>query len=90
MRTVTIVVEGLVQGVFYRQSTKAWAIENGISGEVRNKPDGTVQIIATGTPEQLRDLIEWCKQGPEHAVVTDVKVEEMKLQKFRTFNIVRN
>lgn len=79
-----------MQGVFYRQTTKAKAIEAGISGEVRNKPDGSVHIIATGTEAQLRQLINWCQEGPEQAVVTSVKVEAIPLQSFKSFNVVRN
>lgn len=89
LQTVSIIVEGLVQGVFFRQSTKAKAYEAGIAGEVRNKADGTVHIVATGTAEQLKQLIEWCNQGPEQAVVAKVHVEEIPFQHFNSFNIIR-
>jgi acylphosphatase len=90
MQSVSIIVEGLVQGVFYRQTTKAKAIEAGITGEVRNKTDGTVHIIATGNEEKLQGLIEWCKKGPDMAIVTNVKVENIPLRSFSGFNIVKN
>ncbi|MEP7375038.1 MAG: acylphosphatase [Chitinophagaceae bacterium] len=90
LQTISIVVDGLVQGVFYRQSTKAKAIELGINGEIKNKPDGTVHIIATGTEAQLSQLIEWCNKGPEMAIVTKVKVENIPLQAFKGFSIVKN
>ena len=89
LQTVTITVEGLVQGVYYRQSTKALAIESGINGEVKNKPDGSVQITATGTEDQIQKLIDWCNKGPEMAIVTKVKVEKLPLKTFQGFNIVR-
>lgn len=89
LKTVSIIIEGLVQGVYFRQTTKIKASESGIAGEVRNKSDGSVQIIATGTEEQLQHLIDWCHKGPDQAVVTQVKVEKMPLQNFRGFNIVR-
>ena len=89
LQTISIIVEGLVQGVYYRQSTKAKAIESGITGEIKNKTDGTVHIIATGTETQLEQLIEWCKKGPDSAIVTNVKVEKIPLQIFIDFNIVR-
>lgn len=89
LQSVAITVEGLVQGVFYRQTTKAIAIESGIAGEVSNKPDGTVHIVATGTEAQLQALIDWCHKGPDQAVVTNVKVEKIPLQNFKSFNIVR-
>ena len=90
LQTISIVVDGLVQGVFYRQSTKAKAIELGITGEIKNKHDGTVHIIATGTETQLNQLIEWCNKGPERAIVTNVKVENITLQSFKGFSIVKN
>jgi acylphosphatase len=90
IQSIYIIVEGLVQGVFYRQSTKAKAIELGIAGEIKNKQDGTVHIIATGTEAQLNQLIEWCNKGPEMAIVTNVKVESTSLQSFKGFNIVRH
>ena len=90
LQSVTITVEGLVQGVFYRQSTKAKAIESGITGEIKNKPDGTVHIIATGTEPQLEQFIKWCNKGPEMAIVTEVKVEQIPLISFKGFSIVKN
>ena len=90
LQSISITVEGLVQGVFYRQSTKAKAIDTGITGEVKNKPDGTVQIIATGTESQLEQLIKWCNKGPEMAIVTNVKVEKIPLKTFKGFSIVKN
>ena len=90
MQTVSIIVEGLVQGVYYRQSTKAKATEAGITGEVKNKKDGSVHIIATGSEDQLQQLIEWCRKGPDMAIVTNVKVEKIPLKTFSEFNIVKN
>lgn len=90
LQTISITVEGLVQGVFYRQSTKAKAVDSGITGQIKNRPDGSVHIIATGTETQLDQLVKWCNKGPEMAIVTNVKVERLPLQTFKTFNIVRD
>ena len=90
LQTIFITVEGLVHGVFYRQSTKAKAIDSGITGEIKNKPDGTVHIIATGTEAQLDHLIKWCNKGPEMAIVTNVKVEKISLQTFKGFTIIKS
>lgn len=89
LQSIAITVEGLVQGVFYRQTTKTKAIELGITGEIKNKPDGTVHIVATGTETQLQQLIEWCNKGPERAIIINVKVENIPLRSFEDFNIVR-
>ena len=89
LQSVSITVEGLVQGVFYRQSTKAKAVESGITGEIKNKPDGTVHIVATGTAAQLEQLIHWCNKGSEMAIVSGVKVEQIPLISFKEFSIVK-
>jgi acylphosphatase len=88
-KTISITVTGIVQGVYYRQSTKAKAIEAGVTGEVRNNGDGSVGVVATGTDNQLNTFIAWCHKGPETAVVSEVKVEDLPLKKFETFRIVR-
>jgi len=89
LKTVSIIVSGKVQGVFYRQSTKELATALGVKGEVRNSPDDTVAIIATGTEEQIEKLIKWCRLGPPKAEVTNVVVKEVPLQSFDKFTIVR-
>ena len=89
LQTVSIIVEGLVQGVFFRQSTKDKAVSFGITGEVRNMQDGTVYIIATGTGKQISQLVEWCHKGPDKANVTNVDVQEVPLQQFNSFTIAR-
>ena len=86
-QTISIIVRGKVQGVFYRQSTKEKANELNVSGTVRNLPDGSVYILATGDSEQLNALVEWCWQGPRRARVTDVQQEICVLQHFPSFTI---
>ena len=73
-----IVVQGRVQGVFYRDTCKKEADRLGIAGSVRNLPDGTVEIVARGSEEQLRQLIAWCREGPRLAHVQGVAVEDIE------------
>jgi len=89
-QTISIIVEGKVQGVFFRQSTAKKAIELGITGEVSNLPDGSVAIIATGTEEKLEELTAWCRQGPSKAIVTAIVKKELPLRSFRDFSIQRS
>jgi len=89
LKTISITISGKVQGVFYRQTAKEKARELGLSGEVRNLEDGNVLIIATGTDEQLNNLVEWSKKGPPRAVVTGVKIRELPLHTFERFAVVR-
>ncbi len=74
MKHYNIVVSGVVQGVFFRASTAQRAKQLGINGWVRNEPDGTVHILAVGSPIALQAFIDWCHQGPPHAEVKRVTV----------------
>jgi len=87
--TLSILVKGIVQGVFYRQRTKENALRSGITGEIKNLPDGDVHIFATGTPEQLEEFVKWCNKGPDTAVVSQVIVEKVPVRNFNSFRIVR-
>jgi acylphosphatase len=87
--TLSILVKGIVQGVFYRQRTKETALRSGITGEIKNLPDGDVQIYATGTPEQLEEFVKWCNNGPDTAVVSQVIVEKIPMKNFNSFRILR-
>lgn len=66
-------VSGRVQGVFYRGSTQKRAEALGLTGWVRNLPDGRVEIVAEGNPEALQQLYDWCHDGPPAARVTEVE-----------------
>jgi acylphosphatase len=76
VKAISITVTGKVQGVFFRQSTLEKALELGIKGFVKNMPDGSVYI-------------EWCKQGPEMAAVSDVLVAEKQLICYKDFQILK-
>jgi acylphosphatase len=89
MQTMRIKIEGNVQGVFYRQSAQEKALALGIKGTVKNCDDDSVEIVATGTREHLDKLIQWCWEGPPRAVVTNVTTQELPLQQFSYFSIVR-
>jgi acylphosphatase len=67
---------GRVQGVFFRDSTRREANRLGVTGWVRNRPDGTVEAHAEGAPEAVEALVRWARDGPRHADVDDVRVSE--------------
>lgn len=89
LQTISITVSGKVQGVYFRQSTKEKAVLLGLTGFVKNLPDKTVHVTATGVKELLDELVAWCRQGPPHAQVMDVLVQELPLQLFEKFSIQR-
>ena len=66
-------IEGKVQGVWYREATRREAENMGITGHVKNMPDGSVQVLACGEPGSLNRLGEWLKQGPPLAQVERVE-----------------
>lgn len=82
-----IQVFGKVQGVFYRASTKTEADNLGLSGWVRNEPDGTVLIEVEGAEDKIETFVEWCKKGPQFANVTSVSVEEIDVEGMEGFEV---
>ncbi|GAB4091238.1 acylphosphatase [Flaviaesturariibacter terrae] len=76
MRTVLIQVRGKVQGVFYRATARDVAESLGLRGWVRNCPDGSVEALASGPDEKIREFIRWCERGPEKAVVESVSCSD--------------
>ncbi|CCW64337.1 unnamed protein product [Phytomonas sp. EM1] len=67
-----ILVSGKVQGVFYRKHAQKAAAKLGITGWVRNLPDGRVEILAEGTRAQLDELERWCYEGSPRSRVSEV------------------
>jgi len=74
-KQINLKIYGKVQGVFFRDSSRAEAKELNLSGWAKNKTDGTVEMVAEGEDKNLKKFIEWCKYGPDHAEVEKVDVE---------------
>ena len=66
-------VTGHVQGVYYRAETRQQACNLGLTGWVKNLPDGQVEILAEGEKQRVRQLIVWCRQGPPRSHVDQVE-----------------
>jgi acylphosphatase len=84
-----ITVRGKVQGVFYRASTKAVADQLGVKGYVKNAVNGDVLISAEGDNMSLDLFLDWCKEGPQNAVVTSVESHEGELKNYRNFDVAK-
>jgi acylphosphatase len=67
-----LVIEGRVQGVWFRESTRRQALALGICGWVKNRADGKVEVVAEGPEDRVRQLISWCHRGPSSARVDRV------------------
>jgi acylphosphatase len=65
-------IEGRVQGVFFRESTRRQAQPLGITGYAKNMLDGSVQVLACGEADALNRLTEWLNQGPPMAQVENM------------------
>ncbi len=74
-RRARIIVSGRVQGVFFRDSTRREATRAGLTGWVRNLPDGRVEALFEGDEAAVQHLVDWCRRGPPDARVEQVAVE---------------
>ena len=73
-KTVRLRITGAVQGVGYRLWAMRTADSLGLRGWVRNRSDGTVEVLATGAPDDVAALAETCREGPRAARVSAVTV----------------
>ena len=86
---VRLIIEGRVQGVWFRDSTRSQAKTLGVTGWVKNRHDGAVEALAEGPEENVAKLIEWCHRGPSAARVDRVhETQEEWRGEFDTFDIV--
>lgn len=72
LKQLHIVVRGRVQGTFFRASAQREARRLGVCGWVRNRPDGSVEILAEGEEVSVRELFGWAQKGPSAARVDKV------------------
>ena len=80
-------IEGKVQAVWFRVSTKEEADRLGLAGFVRNEPDGSVYVEVEGERGNLDAFVKWCHLGSEQSEVIKVSVHEGEIVGFRSFNI---
>jgi len=81
-------VSGKVQDVWYRANTEKQAKALGLTGWVKNLPDGRVELVACGDSEALAKLREWLWEGPEEANVTDVDCLDEPWEEHGEFHII--
>ena len=73
-KTVKATIHGRVQGVGYRDWAERQAIALGLQGYVRNRRDGSVELVLCGSNEHIDAMLNLCRQGPRLAVVSDMEV----------------
>jgi acylphosphatase len=74
LKQVEVYVRGRVQGVFFRASSQREAKRLGLTGWVKNRNDGSVEMLAEGEEEELKELIAWAHHGPTSCRVERVEV----------------
>ena len=67
-----VIIEGRVQGVFFRNHTQEMAFKLGVKGWVKNRRDGCVEAVFEGDQERVDQILQWCRRGPSGARVTKV------------------
>jgi acylphosphatase len=87
-KRVRAVISGRVQGVCFRIETERAAEKFSVYGWVRNRRDGTVEALFEGNSQNIDDILQWCKEGPPLAVVSNVEVIEEPYQaEFKDFTV---
>jgi acylphosphatase len=83
-----VIIEGRVQGVFFRHHAQKKAVELGVAGWVKNRWDGSVEAVFEGEKGSVERMVQWCHRGPAEARVSKVTVTpEDPLEEFDHFTI---
>jgi acylphosphatase len=84
-----VIVEGRVQGVYFRAHTQEMAYRLNLKGWVKNRRDGKVEALFEGERAKVDEMIHWCHRGPSEAKVTDVRIVwEDYSGKFEDFSVI--
>lgn len=82
MRSVNVRIYGRVQGIGFRAAAQRRAVGLGLSGWVRNRDDGSVELVAVGARQDVGQLMAWCNTGPAGASVSRIEVVEAPGENF--------
>ena len=83
-----VIISGRVQGVFFRAETQKAARRIGVTGWVRNRPDGTVEAVFEGHAPRVDDVLDWCWNGSPMSKVSEVRVDwETYAGEYDTFSV---
>ncbi len=88
-KTIHVVIEGRVQGVWFRGWTRQQALALGLGGWVANRRDGSVEAEFEGPAVAVDDMITQCRQGPPHASVISVESTDVPRRNFQSFEVRR-
>jgi len=86
--TARIIIRGIVQGVYFRVSTRNIARKYSVYGWVRNNKDSSVEAVFEGRREDVESALAWCKEGPPGARVDETHVSWTgKIENFKSFHV---
>ncbi|MCU7551450.1 acylphosphatase [Chitinophagaceae bacterium LB-8] len=89
MATIHLIIKGIVQGVFYRATARDEAEKLGLTGWIKNTPEGYVEAVVNGRQDDIDRYIAWCWKGPSRAKVESVETKVLQEERFDGFQIVR-
>ena len=87
MKRLHLFISGFVQGVGFRVFAKNEAKKLGISGWVKNLPDGRVEAVFEGKKGQVDEMVKWCYKGNPYSQVEKVDIKEEKVESLQGFEI---
>jgi acylphosphatase len=75
LKQIQLIVRGRVQGVYFRASAQREARQHGLTGWVKNRTDGSVEMVVEGEEDQVKDFLSWSQHGPATARVDEVETK---------------
>lgn len=88
IKTLHLVIHGLVQGVYFRDSMRSEAQNLSISGWVRNRSDGAVEAVVQGKPDCVDAIVRWARRGPQYAQVESIEIKPHE-GNYASFEVIR-
>ncbi len=75
LKRIQLVVQGRVQGVFFRATAQREARQNALTGWVKNRKDGSIEMVVEGEEDAVKDFLAWANAGPSTARVDKVDIK---------------
>jgi acylphosphatase len=87
-KSIRLYINGIVQGIFFRDFVKENAERCNVKGFIRNLDDGRIEIFLEGDVNDVNKMIAVCKTGPKHSQIKSVEEKEEKFQDFKNFKVL--
>ncbi len=87
-KSIRLYITGIVQGLFFRNFVKENAERHNVKGFVRNLEDGRVEVFLEGDIDNVKKMIDLCKQGPKHSQIKNVEEKDENFQDLRDFKVL--